>query len=209
MAADNISLGNFNLTGIPPAPRGVPQVEVNFEIDANGILNVSAKDLGTGKEAKITISASTKLSKEEKEKMVRAAEQYAEQDKKKMEEAQILNDADSMLYTAEKTKTDLAGKIDQSDITKIDEGAKELRTAIESKNVQDIKSKSENLKKVLQDVGAAVYQKAAAAQAQAQAQPQGPAPGADAGPQTGSSQGPGNGPVTDADYKVVDDENKK
>ncbi len=205
MAADNISLGNFNLTGIPPAPRGVPQVEVSFEIDANGILNVSAKDLGTGKEAKITISASTKLSKDEKEKMVRDAEQYAEQDKKKMEEAQQLNEADSMLYTAEKTKTDLAGKIDQSDITKIDDAARELRKAVEEKNAKDIKSRSENLRKVLQEVGTAVYQKAAAAQAQAQ----GPAPGAEAGPQAGPSEAPGDGTVTDADYKVVDDENKK
>ncbi|MDA4134802.1 MAG: molecular chaperone DnaK, partial [Thaumarchaeota archaeon] len=100
MASDNISLGMFNLAGIPPSPRGVPQVEVGFEIDASGILNVAAKDLGTGKEAKITISASTKLSKEEKEKMVKDAEQYADQDKKKMEEAQQLNDADTMLYTA-------------------------------------------------------------------------------------------------------------
>ena len=197
MAADNISLGNFNLTGLPPAPRGVPQIEVNFEIDANGILNVSAKDLGTGKEAKITITASTKLSKDEKEKMVREADQYAEQDKKKMEEAQLLNDADSMLYTAEKTKTDLAGKIGQSDIAKIDDAARELRKAIESKNTDDIKSRSDNLRKVLQEVGTAVYQQAS------QAQQSGPSPGGP-GPES-QSEGPGGATVTDADYKVVDE----
>jgi molecular chaperone DnaK len=120
MAADNISLGMFNLSGIPPAPRGVPQVEVTFDIDANGILNVSAKDTGTGKEAKITITASTKLSKDEKEKMVKQADEFAEQDRKKMDEAQLINEADSMAYTAEKTKKDLAGKISQADVEKID-----------------------------------------------------------------------------------------
>jgi len=206
MAADNISLGNFNLTGIPPAPRGVPQIEVSFEIDANGILNVSAKDIGTGKEAKITITASTKLSKDEKEKMVREADQYAEQDKKKMEEAQLLNDADSLLYTAEKTKTDLAGKISQGDISKIDEASKQLRTAVEAKNTDEIKSKSDNLRKVLQEVGTAVYQQAAQAQSSQQQQTGPSAEGS--GPQ-GGPQGAEGANVTDADYKVVDDGKSK
>ena len=201
MAADNISLGNFNLTGIPPAPRGVPQIEVSFEIDANGILNVSAKDLGTSKEAKITITASTKLSKDEKEKMVREADQYAEQDRKKMEEAQMLNEADSMLYTAEKTKTDLTGKISQSDVTKIDDASRDLRKAIESKDVQEIRSKSDNLRKVLQEVGTAVYQQAA------QAQAAGPSPGS--APPSGAEEAPAGANVTDADYKVVDDDKSK
>jgi molecular chaperone DnaK len=206
MASDNISLGMFNLAGIPPAPRGVPQVEVTFEIDASGILNVSAKDLGTGKEAKITISASTKLSKEDKERMVQAAEQYAEQDKKKMEEAQQLNDADSMLYTAEKTKTDLTGKISEADVGKIDAGSRDLRKAIESKDYAEIKAKSDALKKVLQDVGTAVYQQAAQqAQASQQQSQAGGAPPNGAG---GSQAPPGDGNVTDADYKVVDDEKR-
>jgi molecular chaperone DnaK len=198
MASDNISLGMFNLAGIPPAPRGVPQVEVTFEIDASGILNVSAKDLGTGKEAKITITASTKLSKEAKEKMVHDAEQYADQDKKKVEEAQLLNDADSLLYTAEKTKTDLVGKISEADVAKIDGGARELRKAIDAKNNSDIKSKSESLRKLLQEVGTAVYEQASQAQ---EAPPQG-------APSRGSKGPPGDGKVTDADYKVVDEEKK-
>ncbi|MDA4133559.1 MAG: Hsp70 family protein, partial [Thaumarchaeota archaeon] len=208
MAADNISLGNFNLAGIPPAPKGVPQVEVTFEIDASGILNVSAKDLGTGKEAKITISAATKLSKDEKEKMVREAEQYADQDKKKMEEAQLLNDADSLVYLAEKTKTDLAGKISNDDVAKIDAGTRDLRKAIESKDSAEMKAKSDALRKTLQDVGTAVYQQAAQAAQAAQAS-QGQAQGGAPGPQEGESQAPGGGTVTDADYKVVDDDKKQ
>jgi molecular chaperone DnaK len=200
MASDNISLGMFNLSGIPPAPRSVPQVEVTFEIDANGILNVSAKDLGTGKEAKITISASTKLSKEEKDKMIRDSEQYADQDKKKMEEAQLLNEADTALYTAEKTKTDLTGKIDDSDVEKIDSASRDLRKAVESKDFGEVKSKSEKLRKVLQDVGSAVYQKASENQSSQKSAARAP-PG-------GSQPPPDDGNVTDAEYKVVDDGKK-
>ncbi len=199
MASDNISLGMFNLGGIPPAPRGVPQVEVTFEIDASGILNVSAKDLGTGKEAKITITASSKLSKEAKEKMVKDAEQYADQDKKKMEEAQLLNEADSLLYTTEKTKTDLAGKISQDDVGKIDSAARDLRKAIDTKDTAEIKSKSEALRKILQDVGTSVYEQASQ---QSQGSQQGGAPSGGAGGP------PGDGNVTDAQYKVVDEEKK-
>jgi molecular chaperone DnaK len=108
---DNKLLGQFDLIGIPPAPRGVPQVEVAFDIDANGILNVSAKDLGTGKEQRITITASTKLSEKDKERMVKQAEEFAEVDKKRKEEAEIRNNADSLMYTTEKTKKDLADKL--------------------------------------------------------------------------------------------------
>lgn len=195
MATDNVSLGMFNLTGIAPAPRGVPQIEVTFDIDANGILNVSAKDLGTGKENKITITASTKLSKEEKERLVKDAEQYAEEDRKKKEEAEIKNDADSMLYTAEKTKKDLASKISESDISKIDNASQELRKALEGKNSGEIKTKNEALKKVLQEVGTAVYQQAAQQSSQAGAQQ--------------GEQEAGKGEAMDADYKVVDDEGKR
>jgi molecular chaperone DnaK len=205
MVGDNISLGMFNLTGLPPAPRGVPQIQVKFVIDASGILNVSAKDLGSGKEAKITITASTKLSSQEKEKMVKEAEQYADQDKKKFEEAQISNEADSILYTAERTKTDLAGKISQPDVDKIDAAAKELRQAIAAKESSNITSRSEALKKVLQEVGTAVYQKQQqeAASAGQQQAAQGPQPESPQGtPQPDAT-------VTDAEYKVVDDEKKQ
>jgi molecular chaperone DnaK len=165
MASDNVSLGTFNLTGIPPAPRGVPQIEVTFDIDANGILNVSAKDLGTNKEAKITITASTKLSEEEKEKMIQEAEQFEEQDKKKREEAELRNNADNLVYTAEKTKKDLEGKLTEKQKTKIDEALSELKDALAGTDSEVIKDKSESLTKILQEVGTAVYQQVAAEQA--------------------------------------------
>jgi molecular chaperone DnaK len=182
MAADNVSLGMFNLAGIPPAPRGVPQIEVTFDIDANGILTVGAKDLGTGKENKITITASTKLSKEEKERLVKEAESFSEQDKKKREEAELRNEADSTLYTTERTKRDLEGKVDKANLDRLDAAASELRKAVGGQDVAQIREKNEALKKVLQDVGASVYQQ------QAQAQ---------------TRQGGQN--VSDADYKVSDE----
>ncbi|MFQ5710409.1 MAG: molecular chaperone DnaK [Candidatus Geothermarchaeales archaeon] len=166
MAADNISLGMFNLTGIPPAPRGVPQIEVTFDIDADGILNVSAKDLATGKEQKITITASTKLSEEEKERMMKEAEQFAEQDKRRREEAEIRNNADSLIYTAEKTKKDLADKLGKEQVERIDKAVAELRETLGGKDVEKIKTKNEELAKVLQEVGTVVYQQAAAMRAE-------------------------------------------
>ncbi len=186
MATDNVSLGMFNLAGIPPSPRGVPQIEVTFEIDANGILTVGAKDMGTGKENKITITASTKLSKEEKERLVKDAESFAEQDKKKREEAELRNEADSILYTTERTKRDLEGKVEKASLDRVDAAAQELRKALEAKDSTAIREKNEALKKVLQEVGASVY---------AQARKQPAAPG-----------GAGDGSnVSDADYKVVDE----
>jgi molecular chaperone DnaK len=187
MAADNVSLGMFNLAGIPPAPRGVPQIEVTFDIDANGILTVGAKDLGTGKENKITITASTKLSKDEKERLVKEAESFSDQDKKKRDEAELRNEADSVLYTTERTKRDLEGKVDKASLDKLDAAASELRKAIAGQDVPQIREKNEALKKVLQEVGASVYQQ------QSQRQQAGP------GPQQGA-QG-----VSDADYKVSDE----
>ncbi|UCE95243.1 MAG: molecular chaperone DnaK [Candidatus Bathyarchaeota archaeon] len=172
MAPDNVSLGTFNLTGIPPAPRGVPQIEVTFDIDANGILNVSAKDLGTNKEAKITITASTKLSKDEKERMIKEAEQFSEQDKKKREEAEIRNNADTLIYTAEKTKKDLGEKLAEDQKTKVDKAVLELKDAIAGTDMEAIKNKSEDLTKILQEVGTAVYQQAAAEQAKKSAEKQ-------------------------------------
>jgi molecular chaperone DnaK len=173
MASDNVSLGMFNLEGIPPSPRGVPQIEVTFDIDANGILNVTAKDLGTGKEAKITITASTKLSKEEKEKLIKDGEQFAEQDKRKRDEAELRNNADNLMYTAEKTKKDLGEKLAQDQKNKIDAAVSALRDALAGSDLEKIKATSDELTKVLQEVGTAVYQQAAAQQAKQQAPPPG------------------------------------
>ncbi|MCQ5377074.1 MAG: molecular chaperone DnaK [Candidatus Methanomethylicia archaeon] len=201
MATDNVSLGMFNLEGIPPAPRGVPQIEVTFDIDANGILNVTAKDLGTNKEAKITITASTKLSKEAKEKMIKEAEQFAEQDRKKKEEAEIRNNADGLLYTAEKTKKDLAGKLTAEQTGKIDAAVNALKESIAGTDISKIKSKSDELTKILQDIGTAVYQQAAAEYAKQQGQTgqqqaQGQPPKSQPGEQQAGDK------VVDADYKV-------
>jgi molecular chaperone DnaK len=171
MAADSVSLGTFNLVDLPPAPRGVPQIEVTFDIDANGILNVTAKDLGTGKQAKITITASTKLSKEEKERMVKDAEQFAEQDKKKRDEAELRNNADGLIYTSERTKKDLADKLTQEQTGKIDAAVSALKDALASNDMAQVKAKSDELQKVLQDVGTVIYQQAAAEQAKQKGQP--------------------------------------
>jgi molecular chaperone DnaK len=170
MASDNVSLGTFNLVELPPAPRGVPQIEVTFDIDANGILNVTAKDLGTGKQAKITITASTKLSDEEKDRMVKEADQFSEQDKKKREEVELRNNADSMVYTAERTKKDLADKLTQEQTGKIDTAVSALKDALASNDMTQVKAKTEELQKVLQEVGTVIYQQAAAEQAKQQAQ---------------------------------------
>ncbi len=174
MAGDNVSLGMFNLSGIPPAPRGIPQIEVTFDIDANGILNVSAKDLATNNEQKITITASTKLSEEDKNKMVREAEQFAEQDRKKKEETDARNNADSLIYTAEKTKRDLGDKISKDNVDRVDKALSELKEALSGKDVENIKAKSDALSRVLQEVGMVAYQQAAQQQSQQQsAQPSG------------------------------------
>jgi molecular chaperone DnaK len=201
MAKDNVSLGTFNLVELPPAPRGVPQIEVTFDIDANGILNVTAKDLGTGKQAKITITASTKLSEEEKERMVKEAEQFSEQDKKKREEAELRNNADGLIYTADRTKKDLADKLTQEQTGKIDAAVTALKDALASNDMAQVKTKTEELQKVLQEVGTVIYQQAAAEQAkQAQAGQAGPTG------QTGqASQGP-SASQGSGDKKVVDSE---
>jgi len=183
MAGDNVSLGMFNLENLPPAPRGVPQIEVTFDIDANGILNVTAKDLGTGKEARITITASTKLSKEDKERMIKDAEQFGEQDKKKREEAELRNNADGLVYTAEKTKKDLEAKLTEEQKGKIDTAVTALKDALASNDLDKMKAKSDELTKVLQEIGTVVYQQAAAEYAkqkgQTDEQPQPPPPGGD------------------------------
>ncbi len=157
MASDNVSLGSFNLSGIPPAPRGIPQIEVKFDIDANGILNVTAKDLATQKEAKITITASTKLSKDDIEKMKKDAETFAEQDKKKKEEVEVKNEAEQYLYTTEKLiNQDLKDKISQDQGIKVSNAIKELKDVLD-KGPAEIKPKLDALKKIVNDVSTELY----------------------------------------------------
>jgi molecular chaperone DnaK len=210
MAGDNVSLGMFNLVDLPPAPRGVPQIEVTFDIDANGILNVSAKDLGTGKQSKITITAATKLSKEEKERLIKDAEQFSEQDRQKKEEAEVRNNADSLVYTAERTKTDLAGKISSDEVAKIDVAVTDLKNALASNDMAQVKTKSDALQKVLQEVGTKVYQQAAADYAKQKGQQPGQGPEAGAGPQMPPTGGPEEyEPQGSGEEKVVDSEDYK
>jgi len=199
MATDNVSLGNFNLTGIPPAPRGVPQIEVSFDIDANGILNVSAKDLATAKQTGITITASTKLSDKEKERMVKEAEQFAEQDKKRKEEAEIRNQADTLIYTSERTKTDLKDKIPSDLASKLDAAIKELKDALAGQDIELVRQKSEALSNVLKDVGTMAYQQAASSAAASSSSSQTPPPTGGQGEQEAGPK------VVDAEYKVNQD----
>jgi molecular chaperone DnaK len=164
MAADCVSLGMFNLSGIPPAPRGVPQIEVAFDIDANGILNSTAKDLATQKEAKITITANNKLSKDEIERLKRDSEQFADADKKKKEEAEIRNEADNLIYAADKlVKQDLKDKVSPDQVEKVNKLTQEIRDAIASNNIENIKAKIQELKNVLGEISTQAYQSTAGA----------------------------------------------
>lgn len=164
MATDCVSLGMFNLSGIPPAPRGVPQIEVTFDIDANGIMNVTAKDMATQKEAKITITANNKLSKDEIEKLKRDSEQFAEADKKKKEEAEVRNEADNLIYAADKlVKQDLKDKVKPEQAERVNKLTHELRDAIVSNNLEGVRVKVQELKTVLGEISTAAYQGAGAA----------------------------------------------
>ena len=196
MAADNTSLGRFQLVGIPPAPRGVPQIEVTFDIDANGIINVTAKDKGTGKEQAITITSSTKLSDEEIEQKIKEAEMNAEADKKRQEEIEIRNNADSLIYTSEKTLDELKDQVSEDEKTKVEGLVAELRELIAGDDVDAIKAKSDELSNVIQEIGAKIYQQA---QAEAQAQQQ-----AGADPNAGAGDNSDDDTI-DADYEVKDD----
>lgn len=161
MAADNKSLGRFELTGIPPAPRGVPQIEVTFDIDANGIVHVSAKDLGTGKEQKITVTGGSGLNKDDIEKMVKDAEKHEEEDKKKKESIEVRNNADTLVYSTEKLLKEYGDKVDKGTKEKIEKGVNELKEALKTDKTEEIKKKMEDLQKVAQEVGAKMYQEAA------------------------------------------------
>lgn len=193
MAADNVTLGRFQLTGIPPAPRGVPQIEVTFDIDANGIVNVSAKDLGTGKEQKITITSSSGLSEEDIQRMIKDAEAHAEEDRKRKEEAEARNEADSLIYSAEKTLEDLGDKVTPAQKERIEKAKNDLKDALEKGTITEIKEKTEGLTKVLHEVSAEIYQSAAAGSGNGQAD-------------QGSAKKDDD--VIDADFTVSDSEEK-
>lgn len=196
MASGNTSLGRFQLMGIPPAPRGIPQIEVTFDIDADGILNVSAKDLGTGKQQSITITASTKLSQEEIDTSVAEAERFAEEDKQRREKAEVLNQADSLIYSIEKTLEELGDKVTAEEKEKMQKGVEDLRKALEEGEVSRIKEKTEALSKEMYQVSSRIYQQVAQEQAQAQQQAQEPS----------EPSGEDEGDYVDADYKIVDEE---
>ncbi|MCC9087856.1 MULTISPECIES: molecular chaperone DnaK [Bacillus] len=195
MAADNKTLGRFQLTDIPPAPRGVPQIEVSFDIDKNGIVNVRAKDMGTGKEQNITIKSSSGLSDDEIEKMVKEAEENAEADAKKKEEIEVRNEADQLVFTTEKTLKDLEGKIDEEQVKKANDAKDALKAAIEKGELEDIKAKKDELQTIVQELTTKLYEEAAK---QAQAQQEGA---------EGAQKADDN--VVDAEYEEVNDDQEK
>jgi molecular chaperone DnaK len=192
MAADNKTLGRFQLADIPPAPRGIPQIEVSFDIDKNGIVNVRAKDLGTNKEQTITIKSSTGLSDEEIDKMVREAEENAEADKQRKEEVELRNEADQLVFTTEKTLKDLEGKVDESEVAKANEAKDALKAAIEKNELEDIRTKKDALQEIVQALSMKLYEEAAQAAQAAQ--------GADGGASSKDDD------VVDAEFEEVKDD---
>jgi molecular chaperone DnaK len=203
MANQNRTLGRFDLVGIPPAPRGVPQIEVTFDIDANGIVHVSAKDLGTGKEQKIRIESSSGLSDTDIDRMVKEAELHAEEDKQEREKAEVRNEADTMIYSTEKNIKDLGDKVNSADKSKAEEAIAELRKVLEGGDTGSIKAKTENLKQVSYKIAEELY-KAQAAQG-AEGSPDAGPGGTAEGPGAGNSGGNNTKDADDADYEVVDD----
>ena len=198
MAQYNKTLGRFQLAGIAPAPRGVPQIEVSFDIDANGIVHVSAKDLGTGNEQQVTITASSNLSEEEIKRAVDEAEKFAGEDKKRKEEVEIRNQADQLVYSTEKSMKELGDKLDPQDKEFIENGLADLKKTLEGGDVEMIKTATERLTEVSYKAFGKVYQQ------QAQQQQAQQAGGADPGQQ--SYEQPPQDDVVDADYEVVDDD---
>ena len=206
MAADNTSLGRFILDGIPPARRGIPQIEVTFDIDANGIINVTAKDKGTGKEQKITIASSNKLSKDEIDQMVKQAEQFADADKKKREEIEVKNQAETAVYTVKKSLEELGDKVTNEERTKVEAAIADVENANKGGNVDEIKKKLDDLYKAMEPISQKIYQ-----QQQQQGGPQagfgGPEGGAQQQQQQSQESSAGkDGDYVDADYKIVDDQ---
>ena len=196
MASQNRTLGNFDLIGIPSAPRGVPQIEVTFDIDANGIVHVSAKDLGTGKEQKIRIESSSGLSEKDIEKMVKDAELHAEEDKKEREKIEVKNEADSLYYSTEKSLKEYGDKISDSEKANIEQAMADLKSAMGSDSVEDIKAKTEALQQAAYKLAEEMYKATAAQQGE---------PGEDSDPQASSStKSDEDDGIEDADYEVVD-----
>ncbi|PIN84027.1 molecular chaperone DnaK [Candidatus Micrarchaeota archaeon CG11_big_fil_rev_8_21_14_0_20_47_5] len=197
MSKDNIELGRFTLMGIPPAPRGVPQIEVAFDIDANGIIHVSAKDLGTGKEQKLKIVAPHKMKEDEIKKKVKDAEEFAEADKKAKEEVEEKNEAEALIYTSEKTLDELKEKVSEEQKKEVKEASEKLKEALKEGKVEEIKEKKEALSKKLQEIGTKIYEQAGA-QRGSQAAYEEEGKGGDAGEGKGEK-------VVDADYEKVDE----
>ncbi|SDH47325.1 molecular chaperone DnaK [Alteribacillus persepolensis] len=197
MAADNKTLGRFQLTDIPPAPRGVPQIEVTFDIDANGIVNVRAKDLGTNKEQSITITSSSGLSEEEIDQMVKDAEENAEEDKKRKEAVEVRNEADQLVFTTEKTLEDLGDSVDQAEKDKAEEAKSKVKEALEGDDIEAIRTAKDELQEIVQQLSTKLYEQAAQQAQQAQ------------GAADGNAQGSANDDVVDADYEEVEDDEKK
>jgi molecular chaperone DnaK len=221
MAVDNKLLGNFDLVGIPPAPRGIPQIEVTFDIDANGLLNVSAKDLGTGKQQAMTITAPNKLTEDEVERMKKMADEHAADDKKRKEDIETINEADSLVYTTDKTLKDMEGKVDDAKLTPIKDGIADLKKLLESdkRDVAAVKKKFDEVQKLIQDAATEMYQKARTEYAKTHQEG-----GPQSGPQPESGDGDGGGDegeeeespkpkkakgkVVDADYEVKGEKKK-
>jgi len=204
MAADNKTLGNFQLADIPAAPRGVPQIQVTFDIDKNGIVNVSAKDMGTNKEQKITIKSSDGLSDDEVEKMMKEAKENEAADKQRKEEVDTKNEVDQLLFQTDKTLKDVKGKVSDDEIKKAEDARDALKKAQEANNLDDMKSKKDDLNKIIQDLSVKLYQQAQQAQ-----QAQG-ADGAAAGQASGDAKSDGKDDNTvDGDFHEVNDDDKK
>jgi len=207
MARDNKTIGRFRLDGIPPAPRGIPQIEVTFDINANGIVDVTAKDTATGKEQKITITATSHLSDDEINRMVNEAKEHAEEDKKKRDSVDAKNNADTLIYSTEKLMKDVGGKVPEDMKKKIEDQVKALRKSMESENVEEIKIETEKLQNLQNELSQKLYAQAGTG---AGAGPGGPGAGTTEGQQTGGKQqGNGEEEVIDAEFEAKDDENKQ
>ena len=202
MASGNKTLGRFELSDIPPAPRGVPRIEVKFDIDANGIVHVSAKDLGTGKEQKITIQSDSGMSKDDIDRMVKEAEAHAAEDKAQKESIEVRNNADSLVYQSEKTIKDLGDKADKAQVEKVQAAAEKVKEALKGTDNEAIKKATEELQKPLYEMSAAAYQSA-----QQAAGAQG-APGAGAQEQAQGGEKKDDDNVVDAEYTEVKDDKK-